>query len=40
MGIAQSQAEVDRVRNHARQLSYVRRVVNYVRIKDAKPGAG
>lgn len=40
MGIGQSQAEVDRVRNHARQLSYVRRVVNYVRIKDAKPGAG
>ena len=40
MGIAQSQAEVDRIRNHARQLSYVRRVVNYVRIKDAKSGAG
>jgi osmotically-inducible protein OsmY len=40
MGIAQSQAEVDRVRNHARQLTYVRRVVNYVRIKDSQPGAG
>jgi osmotically-inducible protein OsmY len=35
MGIAQSQAELDRVRNHARQLSYVRRVISYVRIKDA-----
>jgi osmotically-inducible protein OsmY len=40
MGIAQSQAELDRVRNHARQLSYVRRIVNYVRIKDSKTGAG
>jgi osmotically-inducible protein OsmY len=36
MGIAQSQAELDRVRNHARQLSYVRRVISYVRIKDAE----
>lgn len=36
MGIAQSQAELDRVRNHARQLPYVRRVVSYVRIKDKK----
>ena len=35
MGIAQSQAELDRVRNHARQLAYVRRVISYVRIKDA-----
>lgn len=40
MGIAQSQAELDRVRDHARQLSYVRRIISYVRIKDAaqKPG--
>lgn len=36
MGIAQSQAELDRVRNHARQLRYVRRVISYVRIKDKK----
>lgn len=36
MGIAQSQAELDRVRNHARQLAYVRRVISYVRIKDKK----
>ncbi len=36
MGIAQSQAELDRVRNTARQLSYVRRIVSYVRIKDSK----
>ena len=33
MGIAQSQAELDRVRNTARQLSYVRRIVSYVRDK-------
>lgn len=33
MGIAQNQAELDRVRNHARQLSYVRRVVTHVRLK-------
>lgn len=36
MGIAQSQAELDRVKNHARQLPYVRRIVSYVRIKDKK----
>ena len=40
MGIAQNQAEVDRIRNHARQLTYVRRIVNYVRIKDSKAGTG
>jgi osmotically-inducible protein OsmY len=40
MGIAQSQAEVDRVRDHARQLAYVRRVVSYVRVKDSKPSTG
>jgi osmotically-inducible protein OsmY len=38
MGIAQDQAELDRVRNHARQLNYVRRVVSYVRVKDSKTG--
>lgn len=40
MGIAQNQAELDRVRNHARQLAYVRRVVSYVRIKDAAKAPG
>jgi len=40
MGIAQSQAELDRVRNHARQIRYVRRIISHVRIKDAKGGAG
>jgi osmotically-inducible protein OsmY len=34
MGIAQNQAELDRVQNHARNLSYVRKVVSYVRLKD------
>lgn len=33
IGIAQSQTELDRVIAHARDISYVRRVVNYVRIK-------
>ena len=40
MGIAQSQAELDRVRNIARQLSYVRRIVSYVEIKKPKPTKG
>lgn len=34
MGIAQNEAELERVQNHARNLSYVRRVVSYVRLKD------
>jgi osmotically-inducible protein OsmY len=34
MGIAQDQAELDRVINHARNIAYVRRVVSYVRLKD------
>jgi osmotically-inducible protein OsmY len=33
MGIAGSQAELKRVRNHARQINYVRRIVNYVIMK-------
>ena len=33
MGLAQSDAEIERVVNHARNLSYVRRVVNYARLK-------
>jgi osmotically-inducible protein OsmY len=40
MGVAQNQAELDRVANYARNLRYVKRVVSYVRIKDrpAPPG--
>ncbi len=34
MGIAQNQIELDRVTNHARNIAYVLRVVNYVRFKD------
>ena len=37
MGIAQSQAELDRVRNHARSIDYVRRIVSHVRIKHPLP---
>lgn len=37
IGIAQSQAELDRVINHARDVSYVKRVVSHVRIKDPEP---
>jgi osmotically-inducible protein OsmY len=34
MGIAQDQAELDRVVNHARNISYVKRVVSHVKLKD------
>jgi osmotically-inducible protein OsmY len=34
MGIARDQAELDRVTNHARNLSYVRRVTSYVMLRD------
>ena len=34
MGIAQNQAELDRVIGHAKDISYVRNVVSYVRLKD------
>lgn len=34
MGIAQDQAEADRVIAHARQIPYVTRIVSYVRLKD------
>ncbi len=34
MGVAQHQVELDRVTNHAKGISYVRRVVNFVRLKD------
>ncbi len=41
MGVAQSQAELDRVVAHARSQSYVRRVVTHVRVKDGQaPAAG
>ena len=41
MGIAQDQEELDRVRNHARQVRYVRRIVSYVRLKgQPAPGKG
>lgn len=39
MGVAQDQAELDRVTAHARQIPYVRQVVSYVRLKDQPPGA-
>lgn len=38
MGIAQSEQELALVRNHARNLDYVRRVVSHVRIKDSNSG--
>ena len=34
MGVAESQAELDRVIGHAKDISYVRRVVSYVLLKD------
>ena len=34
MGIARDATELDRVKNHARNLSYVRRVTSYVVIRD------
>ena len=33
IGLAQDRAELDRVTNHARGMSYVKKVVNYVQIK-------
>jgi osmotically-inducible protein OsmY len=33
MGVAQNQAELDRVTNYGRNLQYVKRVVSYVRLK-------
>ncbi|UCH74984.1 MAG: BON domain-containing protein, partial [Rhodospirillales bacterium] len=38
MGIAQSQAELDRVVGHARNIDYVRHVVPYVRIASPVEG--
>lgn len=34
IGVAQDQAELDRVIAHAKDVDYVRRVLNYVRLKD------
>lgn len=34
LGIAQSDAELRRVKNHARSIDYVRRIVSHVRIKE------
>jgi osmotically-inducible protein OsmY len=36
IGIAQDQAELQKVINHARSITYVKRVVDHVRIKEAK----
>lgn len=36
IGIAQDEAELQKVINHARSIKYVKRVVNHVRVKDAK----
>jgi osmotically-inducible protein OsmY len=38
IGVAQNQAELDRVIAHAKDVDYVRRVVNYVRLKDDPAG--
>ena len=38
MGIAQDQAELDRVTAHARNLAHVRKVISHVRIKDTAEG--
>lgn len=39
MGIAQTQSELDRVINHARNTKYVKNVVSYVRVR-GEPAAG
>ena len=33
IGIAQSEAELERVKNHARSISYVQRIISHVRVK-------
>ncbi len=37
MGVARSQDELDRVIDHPRNIAYVRRVRNYVRVKEPEP---
>lgn len=39
LGIAQNQRELDAVTNYARNISGVRRVVSYVRVKDQRAGS-
>jgi len=39
IGIAQSPEELDRVKNHARSIEYVRHIVSHVRIKTPLPAA-
>ena len=38
MGVAKSREELDRVIDHARNIEYVRRVRNYVRVKEPEAG--
>jgi len=37
MGIAQNQDELDRVKNQAKSIAYVRYIISHVRIKDPQP---
>jgi len=37
IGIAQNDAELERVKNHARDIEYVRHIVSHVRVKTATP---
>jgi osmotically-inducible protein OsmY len=39
LGVAQDQAELDRALTHARNIAYVRRVRNYMRLKTDPPGS-
>ena len=39
LGVAQDQAELDRALSHARNIAYVRRVRNYMRLKTDPPGS-
>ena len=38
MGIAQDEAELERITSHARDIRHVRRIVSHVRLKDEPPG--
>ena len=37
IGIAQNDAELERVKNHARSIEYVRHIVSHVRVKKPTP---
>ena len=39
LGVAQDQSELDRALSHARNIAYVRRVRNYMRLKTDPPGS-